>query len=119
MTSLTFQPSPLASTRLARLGSSGGLPTSVRLRSVSAAIFAKTFFRKKNTTSEEPRKVVEQPGLKTYQRSRLEMSVKAAEQDQITVKLIGHWEQVCQKIEELAKAIPDASIACIRTGQCK
>ena len=35
------------------------------------------------------------------------MSVKAAGEDQITVKLMGRWEQVCQKMEELAEAIPE------------
>lgn len=35
------------------------------------------------------------------------MSVKAAGEDQITVKLIERWEQVCQKMEQLAEVIPD------------
>jgi uncharacterized damage-inducible protein DinB len=47
------------------------------------------------------------PRLEIYQRSLQEMLVNAAEEDQITVKLIERWEQVCQKLEQLAEVIPD------------
>ena len=34
------------------------------------------------------------------------MSVKVLAQEDISTKLIGHWEQVCQKLEALAEEFP-------------